>query len=117
MYEIQRLAEDGHRCLDLDGSGGRDVPPPVSQVLLQRLAGLRALTADLRESLGLTPRQRSGLYYLRAVVDIAIQDAEGSLPSNNQLANEVDPTQSGNLEDTLREIRDLLAGMSTLLRQ
>ena len=117
MYEIQRLAGDGQRPGLCCGQQGPEVPSPVTPVMLQRLAGLRTLTADLRDSLGVTPQRRSGPYYLRAVVAIAIEEAEASLPSNNLLATEIAPAQRATLEGTLHEIRDLLAGMSTLLRR
>ncbi|HEU4647945.1 MAG TPA: hypothetical protein VFS33_02715 [Gemmatimonadales bacterium] len=115
MYEIQRLAADEARLDPCHGTG-LDVPSPVNRAMLQRVAELRTLTADLRDALGLTSHQRSGLYYLRAVVAIAVEEAEASLAANNMLASEIAPTHRGALEGTLHEIRDLLASMQALLR-
>ena len=117
MCEIERVADDERRRAGLGDAPSPVLAPHVMRTVLLRLGGIRALVAELMDQLGLERRPRSRLHYLQAIVAVTVEETEASLPSRNVLALEVDSGLAAPLEDTLREIRDLLGGVGVLLRR
>jgi hypothetical protein len=113
MHEIERVADGSGLC----NAPSHELPPHVTRTVLLRLAGARALVAELMDHLGIERRPRSQLHYLQAVLAVTVEETEASLPSRNVHAVEVDPNLAAPLEITLREIRDLLGGLGVLLRR